>query len=92
MLSYIDVRHQGFFPLGLIVGEAQDLGPRLIKVGSLVLVRDRSVDTIFHDWAEHIPVEQPPVVQVTEQAEADQLILQKPKPKIQVTPWWYAAI
>lgn len=47
LLSYIDIWHRNFFPPRLTVGEAQDFGPRLIKVGSLVLVRDGSTDTVF---------------------------------------------
>ena len=71
LLSYIDVQHQGFFPLGLTIGEARDLGPQLIKVGSLVPMRDGSTDIVFHSCAEHILVEQPPVVWVVEQVEAE---------------------
>lgn len=72
LLSYIDVWHRGFLPPGLIVGEAQDLGPRLIRVGSLLPIRDESVDTIFHGRAEHILAEQPPEgVLVAEQVEAE---------------------
>ena len=57
-------------PPGLIVGEAQDLGPQLVKVGSLLLVKDGSVDTVFHRRAEHIPVEEPHEgAQATEQVE-----------------------
>ncbi|KAK9986298.1 hypothetical protein SO802_031249 [Lithocarpus litseifolius] len=58
LLSYIDVRHQGFFPPRLTVGEARDLGPCLIRVSSLVLARDKSVDTIFQGRAVYTPVEE----------------------------------
>ena len=54
-----------------MVGEARDLGPWLIRVGSLVLVRDGSIDTVFHSRAKHILVEQPPAVRVVEQVEAE---------------------
>ena len=60
LLSYIDVRHRGFLPPGLTVGEARDLGPRLIRLGSLLPVRDESTDSVFQGRVEHIPVEQPP--------------------------------
>ena len=60
LLSYIDVRHRGFLPPGLTVGKARDLGPRLIRLGSLLLLRDGSTDSVFQDRAEHIPVEQLP--------------------------------
>lgn len=71
LLSYIDVRHKHFFLPRLTVGQARDLGPWLIRVGSLVSVRDKFADTIFHSQAEHTLVEQPPVIQVAEQAEAE---------------------
>ena len=53
LLSYIDVRYQGFFPLRLTVGEARELGPHLIRVGSLVPARDGSVNTFFQSRAMH---------------------------------------
>ena len=43
----------------------------MIKVGSLVPVRDRNADTVFQGHAEYIPVEQPPVAHVAEQIEAE---------------------
>lgn len=46
-------------PPRLTLGGARDLDPRLIRVGSLVLVRDGSADTVFHGHTEHIPVEEP---------------------------------
>ena len=58
LLSYIDVRHRGFFPPRLTIGEAWDLGPRLIRVGLLVPTRDGSADTIFQGRAVHTPVEE----------------------------------
>lgn len=57
LLSYLDVRHKGFLPLGLTLGEAWNLGPRLIKLGLLVPVKDESANTVFHSRAKHIPVE-----------------------------------
>ena len=55
-----------------MVGEARDRGPQLIRVGSLVPIRDGTADTVFHGLAEHIPVEQPVrEVQVAEQAEVE---------------------
>lgn len=47
LLSYIDVRHRDFFPPTLTIDEARDLDPRLLSVGSLVLVRDGSADIVF---------------------------------------------
>lgn len=35
LLSYIDVWHRGFLPLGLTIGEARVLGPRIVRMGSL---------------------------------------------------------
>ena len=59
-------------PPGLIVGEAQDLSTRLIRVGSLLPVRDRSADNVFQRHVEHIPVEQPlEGVQATKQVEVE---------------------
>ena len=58
LLSYIDVRHRGFFPPRLTIGEARDLGLRLIRVGLLVPTRDGSTDTIFQGRAVHTPVEE----------------------------------
>lgn len=69
---YIDVQHQGILLRGLIIGEARDLGPWLIRVGSLVPVRDRLVDYFFHGRTEHIPVEHPVEGgQVAEQVEPE---------------------
>ena len=58
LLSYIDVRHRGFFPPRLTIGEARDLGPRLIRVGLLVPTKDGSADTIFQGQAVHTSVEE----------------------------------
>ena len=68
LLSYIDVQHQGFLSSRLTVGEARDLDPRVIRVGSRVPVRDGSANTIFQGRAVHIPVEEPCVeVQAADQ-------------------------
>ena len=57
--------------MGFTVREARDLGPRLIRVGSLLPVRDRIADTVFQGHAEHILVEQPlKGVRAVEQVEA----------------------
>ena len=72
LLSYIDVQDQGFFPSRLTVGEARDLGSHLIRVGSLVPVRDELADTVFQGRALHMPVEeQRAKVLATEQAKAE---------------------
>lgn len=72
LLSYINIWHQGFLPPRLTVGEARDLGPQLIRVGSLVPVREGSTNTVFHSRTEHIPVEQPPEgAQAIEQVEVE---------------------
>ena len=61
-------------PLGLTVREARDLGPRLIRVGSLLPVRDEIADTVFQGHAEHILVEQSPKgVWAAEQVEAESI-------------------
>ena len=61
-------------PLGLTVREARDLGPRLIRVGSLLPVRDGIADTVFQGHAEHILVEQSPKgVWAAEQVEAESI-------------------
>ena len=59
LLSYIDVRHRRFLPPRLTVGEAQDLNPQLIRVGSLLPVRDETTDIVFQRRVEHILVKQP---------------------------------
>lgn len=61
LLSYIDIRSQGLFPPRLIIGETRDLGPQLIRVGSLVPVKDASADSVFQGRTIHIPVEEPRV-------------------------------
>ena len=58
LLSYIDMRHSNFLPPNLIVGEARDLDPRLVKAESLVPVRDASTNSIFQGCAVHRPVEE----------------------------------
>ena len=59
LLSYRDVQYRGFFPLNLTIDEARDLNPQLIRVGSLVPVRDRSANSVFQGRAVHTPVEEP---------------------------------
>lgn len=46
-------------PPRLTLGEARSLGPRQIRVGSQLPVRDGSVDIVFHSRAKHILVEEP---------------------------------
>lgn len=72
LLSYIDMRHRGFFPPRLTISEARDLDPRLIRVSSLVPARDESVGTVFEGRALHTLVEkQRAEVSATKQAEAE---------------------
>ena len=52
------MRHQGFFPPRLTVGEARDLGPCLIRVGLLVPARDGTADIVFQGRALHTSVEE----------------------------------
>nr|POF00389.1 hypothetical protein CFP56_75797 [Quercus suber] len=59
LLSYLDVCLRCFLLRGLTLGEAQRLGPRQIREGSLLLVKDSSVDRVFHGRVEHILVEEP---------------------------------
>lgn len=74
LLSYINVWHRGFFPRRLTVGEPWDLGPRLIRVGSLVPTRDGSANTVFQGRVVHTPVEeQRKEVPTTEQTEVDSI-------------------
>lgn len=58
LLLYLDARHRGFLLRGLTLGEAWQLGPRQIREGSLLSVRG-SDERVFHDRAEHIPIEDP---------------------------------
>ena len=58
LLSFIDVQCRGFFPSRLTVGEAWELDPRLIRVGSLVPARDGSIDTVFQGQVAHTSVEE----------------------------------
>lgn len=72
LLSYIDVRHSNFLPPNLTVGEAWDLGPRLVRADSLVPVRDESADSIFQGRVVHVPVEENHIeVQLADQAEVE---------------------
>nr|POF14753.1 hypothetical protein CFP56_43600 [Quercus suber] len=59
LLSYLDVRLPRFLPKGLTSGEARELGPRLVKHGSLEPIQDSSRDTIFQGRAVHTLVEVP---------------------------------
>ena len=59
LLSYFDVQLCGFLPRGLTLGEAQRLGLWQIKKGSLLPVKDSLTDRVFHNQAEHIPIEEP---------------------------------
>ena len=61
LLSNIDVRLPGFLPRGLIVGEAQEREPCFIREGSLLPVKDGSVDIVFRGRAEHLPIEDPTI-------------------------------
>lgn len=72
LLFYIDVRHLNLFPPNLIVGEAQDLGPLLVREDSLVPMRDASIDLVFQGRAVHISIEEPRAeVQPADQAKAE---------------------
>ena len=56
------------------MGEARDLGPRLVRAESLVPVRVTSTIFIFQGHAVHRPVEEPgAVVQPAEQAEVESI-------------------
>ena len=44
LLSYLDIRLRGFLPRGLTLGKSRRLGPQQIRKGSLLLVRDGTVD------------------------------------------------
>ena len=66
-MSYIDIRHRDFFPPRLTIGEAQDLDPRLIRVGSLVPASDGSANTVFQGRVVHTVEEQRTKASVAEQ-------------------------
>ena len=72
LLSYIDMRHRGFFSPRLIVGEARDLSLRLVRVGLLVPAKDGSADTVFQSRTLHTPVEE----QRTEVPTAEQVVVE----------------
>lgn len=73
-LSYIDVWHQGFLPLRLTVGEARDLDPLVIRVGSLVPIKDGSAEKVFQGRVVHVLVNKPHVeVQVAGQVEVESI-------------------
>ena len=59
LLSYLDIRLQGFLPKGLTTSEARHLGPRLVRQDSLEPIRDGSRDNVFQGRAVYIPVEAP---------------------------------
>ena len=70
LLLYIDVWHPNFLPPNLIVGEAWDLGPQLVRAYSLVPVRDEYANLVFQGRAIHTPIEEPRVeVQPADQVE-----------------------
>lgn len=71
LLSYLDVRLCSFLSRGLTLGEAQRLGPQQITEGSLLPVKDGSIDQAFHDQAEHIPIKE---LFVTNQAKGETLM------------------
>ena len=74
LLSYIDVRHPNFLPPNLTVGEAQDLSPRLVRMESLVLMRNASATSVFQGCAVHRPIkESDTLVQPAEQAEVESI-------------------
>ena len=73
-MSYIDVRHPNLLPSNLIVGEAQDLSPWLVRANSLVPMRDASVDSVFQGRVVHLLVEEARVeVWPTDQAEVESI-------------------
>jgi len=59
LLLYIDIRHSNFLPPSLIVGEAQDLDPQIVRAESLVPVRDDTVDLASQNRTVHRPVSGP---------------------------------
>ena len=59
LLSYIDVWHPNFLLPNLILGEAQDFGPRIVKAKSLVPMRDNSADLAFQNRTVHRPIGEP---------------------------------
>ena len=76
LLSYIDVRHSNLLPppLFLTVGEASDLGPRIVRAKSLVPLKDTSAETVSRNRFVHRLIERledPALVRVTELAEAE---------------------
>ena len=71
LLSYIDIRNRDFFSPRLTIGEAQDLDPRLIRVGSLVPASDGSANTVFQGRAVHTVEEQRTKAPVAEQVEVE---------------------
>ena len=60
-MSYIDMRHPNLFPPNLIVGEAQDFGPRMARAEALIPVRDALVDIVSQSRTVHRPIEEPQV-------------------------------
>ena len=89
LLSYFDVRHPNFLPPNLTIGEARDFGPRLVRVESLVPVRDDSANSISHNHTVHRPIKQPQAqVHSIEQA-ASKLVSSSEVDTDQAkTRWW----
>lgn len=59
LLSYINVRHANFLPPSLIVGEAQDLGPHIVRAESLVPLKDTLAKIVSRNRFVHWPVQRP---------------------------------
>ena len=59
LLSYIDVWHSNLLPPSSTVGEARDLGPRIVRAESLVPLRDTSAETVSRNRAVHRPIKRP---------------------------------
>lgn len=64
LLLYVQICLPRFLPKSLIVGEARERGPWFIIEGSLMPVRDGSTNLVFHGRAEHIPIEDPIVLEL----------------------------
>lgn len=69
LLSYIDEQHANLLPPSLTLGKAWDFGPRIVKVESLVPLRDASTETISRNYVVHKPVEELQAQVQVEQAE-----------------------
>ena len=67
LLSYIDVRHANFLPTSLIVGEAQDFGPRYTTAEDLAPVRDDLAEHVSQSHRARVPIgELEALVQIAE--------------------------